>query len=391
MQNRRVGRVTVALSLIILGAGLLADNLLGTGYSEWLWRLWPAVLIALGVEYLVRSRAAADDTGGPSLDMGALAVLLVVVLILGGVRLTRGIALWLLPDWSAPFTIAAEKAAVLDLGAARTLRVEMDVGRMVVTGDSPDGRVHVRARVLAPSLFPPEAAPLAEELVLLEVKETPQPTIRANLDPKRGPGLFRSWIAKLELAVQVPPGVDLALTGNAGSIAASDLEGNLSVSLDAGEVTLAQIQGNATVRTDAAAVTAEGITGTLDASTGPGTIRAERFGGGRLTSQVGRVEAQDWQGPLVLATETGAIMASTRIPVTGDLEVQTRLGSVVLDLPASSQAAFDLRTRLGSLDVPPEFTVVRQGTGAEARGTLGDGQAQVRVETDTGQIALRLR
>ncbi|MCG0238943.1 MAG: DUF4097 family beta strand repeat-containing protein [Firmicutes bacterium] len=389
MQSRRVGRVTVALSLIVLGAGLLADNLLGTGYSDWLWRLWPVVLIGLGVEYLVRSRTAADGTGGLSLDVGAIAVLLVVVLILGTLRLARGIALWLPPGGSS-LSVAAEKTAVLDLGDVRALQVELDVGRMVVTGDSPDGRVHARARVLTPVLLPAEAARLAEDLAL-EVQQAPLPTIRANLDPARGPGPFRWWAVKLELTVQVPPGVDLTLSGHAGSIAASDLEGNVSVRLDAGEVVLARIRGNATVRTDAATITAEAITGTLEASTGPGSIRAVRFGGGRLTSEVGRIQAEDWQGPLALSSQTGSITASTGFPVTGDLEVQTRIGSVELVLPESSRAAFDLRTRVGSLEVPPQLTVVRHGTGGEARGTLGDGQARVWVETDTGRIALRLR
>jgi hypothetical protein len=53
------------IALTLIGGGLLIDNF--TDYSVWdfIWKLWPGLLIAMGVKILV-SHYRRQDRGGPA-------------------------------------------------------------------------------------------------------------------------------------------------------------------------------------------------------------------------------------------------------------------------------------------------------------------------------------
>ena len=83
MQVVSIGRVTLALSLMAVGAGILLESL-GV-YPAWgvLQDLWPLVFIVLGMETLYRVRQA-DRSETPvtvTLDYMSLLALLILMLV----------------------------------------------------------------------------------------------------------------------------------------------------------------------------------------------------------------------------------------------------------------------------------------------------------------------
>lgn len=411
MHNLRIGRITVALALVFLGANLLADNLLQTDYTGFLLRLWPVILIALGLEYLLRATWN-DLRGGHALhfDAGGIALLLVILALIGAGRWANRATAWIPPFWNwfdVPRTTfhsnppgtplpagaavyTAEREATLAVKPSDSLKIEMDAGRIHVTGDSPDGKVHARLQFPVHGLAPDVARELGES-VELKVTEGPLPSIRVLVNDRTLLGAI-PWREPPELTVQVPESLGVFLVLDAGALQVTDLQGNVQIQVDAGQVVVERIGGNVEIESDVANIRVADVQGRVIARTDPGSIQAVRFGGGALESQFGNIQAEDWQGALRLNSETGSVRATTRYAVTENLDVQTSVGSVDLTLPRDSSAQFYLRANVGSIQTPPEIPVVRrEGPTVEAQGVLGDGRAQVRVETGTGRVAVHLR
>lgn len=72
--NYQVGRTTLAIALIAMGAALVYDNIMGTGFAWSLFRLWPALLILLGLEWII---AAALPGQRLQSDAGAIVLLII--------------------------------------------------------------------------------------------------------------------------------------------------------------------------------------------------------------------------------------------------------------------------------------------------------------------------
>jgi len=118
-QRRRRGGVVGPLILIFLGAVFLLQN---TGYlppNFWLnlWRLWPVILVLVGIELLLANRI-------PWLVLAGLAA---VVLVMGAVVTHSGAA-------SAPTASSVTQTDRKDLGGARqaAVTVRFDAGQLTI-------------------------------------------------------------------------------------------------------------------------------------------------------------------------------------------------------------------------------------------------------------------
>ncbi len=83
--THKVGRITTAIGLIGFGGALLYDNLLATQDATILFiKLWPLMLIGVGLEYLIRNALAQrnEQDGKLRFDWGG-AILLVILLSAG--------------------------------------------------------------------------------------------------------------------------------------------------------------------------------------------------------------------------------------------------------------------------------------------------------------------
>lgn len=106
-----------------------------------------------------------------------------------------------------------------------------------------------------------------------------------------------------------------------------------------------------------------------------------------LETRMGRVELYDFEGKIKTVTNMGAIKA---VNTTGDLELFTKMGSIEFIAPKDLSAKFNIQTKMGSIksDLPLEIDqsdMFRKG----AKGTVGAGQGNIRMNTDMGSISLK--
>ena len=223
----------------------------------------------------------------------------------------------------------------------------------------------------------------------------------------RGSGLE----AHADIRISMPPGADVAVYLAAGEGTGNDLRGNLLMHTGSGAVDVSRITGNVELDTGSGSIRVFDVEGDVSADTGSGSINLERVRGRKLNADTGsgHVEGVDVTfDEVVVDTGSGHIRmdgltatdvlcdtgsGSVTLELLSDiqsLDVDTGSGSVRLTVPENFGAEVEFDTGSGGIDVDLSARI------AEAkrdyfRGTIGDGNGRVVVDTGSGGISIRHR
>lgn len=241
----------------------------------------------------------------------------------------------------------------------------------------------------------------------------------------RGGGLA----AHADLSVRVPPGVEVAVYLAVGEGRAEDLGAGLTFRTGSGRVAVAQITGSVNIDTGSGAVTISEVRGHVNAETGSGNIALQGISGGEVTAETGsgHIALEEITGSSLrahtgsgrirgqalaveeLSVDTGSGRVeldrleavrvncdtgsgSVRLGLASDVErlvIDTGSGGVTVEVPSGFGATMELSSGSGSVsvDVPGrEAAVVRR---RYFRGSVGDGEGRVMIETGSGGITVR--
>jgi DUF4097 and DUF4098 domain-containing protein YvlB len=169
-----------------------------------------------------------------------------------------------------------------------------------------------------------------------------------------------------EVAVETVRG-DIVVKGGSGVVSARTIEGEISVDGARGKITLSSVNQGIKVSGSGGEITAETTSGSIS-----------------LT----RMEAAS----VHLATVSGDVAYEGTLAANGRYQFSTHSGDVTMTLPETSNATFNVRTYHGefgtslALTGPPQSEVRR---GKRVAYTLGNGSAEVEVESFGGAIRLR--
>lgn len=248
-------------------------------------------------------------------------------------------------------------------------------------------------------------------------------TVRVYSSPRSGvPVLYA------DLKIGVPAGAGLGLRNLVGLIAGGDLQGDLDLGTASGDVRLASVTGRLTADSGSGDWSLGTVRGETAISTGSGDVEiASLVGNGELETgsgdvAIGRIAV----GSLKVKTGSGdvTVRAGTAASVVADtgsgdvrlakldleeLSADTRSGDVTLQAPldrarrlsietasgdvriaGGAAAAFDLQAHQGSGDLVVGYrdAVLRHDRDKLVGARRGDGHAQIRVETRSGDCTV---
>jgi hypothetical protein len=181
------------------------------------------------------------------------------------------------------------------------------------------------------------------------------------------------------LRVVVPRNSQLTATTADGPITVEDVSGRLSLRTTDGSVRGSRLSGEIVVRSGDGAIRLDRTEGQLDLETDDGSITIE--------ARPTELRAHTSDGTIRLEVEADTSM-------TGDWDLQTSDGSVVLTLPRSFNAMLDAETRDGVVRVshPGLSSADSAGDGERRPRTinapLGSGGKVLRVRTGDGAIRI---
>ena len=86
----KVGIITLALSLIIIGTLWTLENLFLMAWIEKSIKFWPVILIIFGLELIITKKIYDNQDGViVTLDAGVIILLILIVFVMGGISFLR--------------------------------------------------------------------------------------------------------------------------------------------------------------------------------------------------------------------------------------------------------------------------------------------------------------
>ena len=211
------------------------------------------------------------------------------------------------------------------------------------------GGPHVRVRVKVPRSFS------------VDVRSTTAPI---HIEDVRGSVRARTSDAPIEVLAAEGP---VRLRAGTGDIRIVEATGRVDVKVGEGDIELRWIEGEVEARTGGGRIDAAHVNGRL-------TLRSD--GGG--------IEVRDVSGPVEAKTERGSVFASFAGDPEGVLE--TRRGTVEVQMPRDSGAELDALTRRGEVEFVGGIATPPGASDDRAVGPLNGGGALLRLYTARGSI-----
>jgi Putative adhesin len=238
--------------------------------------------------------------------------------------------------------------------AATDVEVRIEAGEVVVTaGDQPAVEVEVV-----------RGDPLTVEV------DGPRVDIRYD-----GPWPRRHLHRKAVVAVTAGPGATVKVTTASASIVVAGVTGEVSAQTASGDVTLDGLGGRVRVRTASGDVEARHLSGPLSCRTASGELTL-------AASRCGSVTAAAVSGDLLLDLDPQP---------GGTYQLNTVSGRVALRLAGDAGLVVDASTLTGHMEWCEDFPLDhwRRGpVGQRLTGTVGDADAELRIKTVSGAVAL---
>ncbi|HYF95930.1 MAG TPA: DUF4097 family beta strand repeat-containing protein [Symbiobacteriaceae bacterium] len=399
--SRKVGRITLAAALMITGIVVLVDNVLGTSISWYAGRLWPGLLIMLGLEWVAASTRAQREGTKPAADAGAIIGLIVVAVIATSVsqwsrspvrvREFRDIGRDLqieigpmpevrpiLPFGNVPADMV--QSAGLDLNQVRELVISTTSGDVTVQ-EGPKALVEMRVRAYGRSTE--DAEELARQVEMRV--ETGSRTAIKSIYPATSGRLEISFVVTMPRDAQVALKVDTS----SGSINVYDHTGNVTLGTSSGSVRAERIRGTADLRTTSGSITAIGIEGDAAASSTSGSLQVEAVtGNARVGATSGSVILRDISGKVSAQSSSGSIAIDTGV-MGGDWDVNAVSGGVRMTVPSSAGITVTARASSGRVS-GPSWLLIGEGRNSGS-GVQGGGEHKVTLRTSSGDIRLEVR
>ncbi len=456
MQRRGQTRRSIVGPLILLGLGivfLLAQlgRLQWSRSLEWYGHWWSAVLIVAGVllllEWAVDESLARRDPAAPRhvrVLGGGVVALLIFLAVLGvsSRAVIAGID-WHDHTFGNGYTKFdhlfgdrhdADSSASNPIEQGATLVIRDPHGDVTVTGDSPDGDVHVSSHTESYAWSDSDA---------LQKAETMRPAFSGS---GKDLSLNIAYVqgGQADLTVQVPHGTAVTIQADRGDTNVSDLQAAVSVSANHGDVDVSNVIGPLSVHVNdgdagltlhklTGTVTVEGHGGNTDIAdvTGDLSLHGDFFGTTNLEHVNGAVEfvtsrttftaarlddsfsvdsdsldASELLGPVVLKTRNknitldrvqgsvdivnsnGSVNLTNATPL-APISITNTHGSVDIGLPAG--AGFSLNAQTHNGDMENDFGLPTESLREmhTLRGNVSGGGPNVSITTTEGDVTVR--
>lgn len=199
-------------------------------------------------------------------------------------------------------------------------------------------------------------------------------------------------IDKTVLILQVPEGSDIDASAVSADIEISGLDnekisgasvsGDVEVQANSQWVTLESVSGDVGFSGQTARISAESVSGDIELSGISGDIEATTVSGD-MELESGMMDSGKFE------TVSGDMQISTELSGSGRLSAESMSGDVVVRLPVSQSGVFKAQSFSGRIKT--DFGSVKSsqyGPGSHLKHRAGDGGAEIRVESFSGNIEL---
>jgi DUF4097 and DUF4098 domain-containing protein YvlB len=409
--SRKVGRITLAATLMVAGGIILFDNLMGTEVAWYIGRLWAAILIFLGLEWIATATRAEREGIKATFDAGAIVGLVIVAIIASNVsswgraprfimearnrpNINVEIAVpqievppLVMPPIAPPVnpfgSVSAEAVTteLIDVGRAPNIVLSTSSSNVTVQ-DGPQATVEMRVRAYGRSK---EEAEQVASTVRLDVRQVGDRTTIGSL------AMPQTNRTEVSFVVTLPKhqATTLNVTSSSGGVNVADRAGSVTVNTSSGAIRAERIDGNVDLRSNSGTVIAVAVKGDVAATSTSGGVQVEAVSGNaKVSATSGSVILRDVSGRVSAQSSSGSVTIDTET-VGGDYDVSAVSGAVHVTVPTNAGVNVTARASSGRVTGPAWLTI---GEGRNSgSGAQGDGAHKLNLRTTSGSISLEVR
>lgn len=375
LNTKKVGKITLALTLIFLGVVLLFRTRIDV--LEILEVYIPAALIMLGLEILV-SKAYYEKKGYQvKADIGSIVLTVIIALVVGGVlftfRIFEGNMMNIdIPNFNiineARYRYGREVEGSIESEAGSKLKLDTgysDVEVLRADGEAVkvEGRVNYR--------YNDEGISNLKLEDFVSVRKNGD-TLEISYNKREIEKLHRIGIEDISYRVYVPEGVEAIATDvSYSSLSVRDLKLKSSeIKADYGELYISDVDGDYRVSGNYTDISIDGVRGDAEANSNYGDLEVKNVSG-KIVSKVTYSDLDIYNSK---ATQAG-------------LKVDGSYSDISIDLPSSQTGKFDVKVKFGELDMGkfkgiPGLNI----SGENAEGRVGNSDIPIEVSMEMGDI-----
>lgn len=357
MRKWRVGTISMGILLVATGLLLLLSELQGLSGAAMILRWWPVILIVLGIEILAYIILSREEQPKVKFDGLSIFLVIFIVLVSSGVYAADS---FLKSGFSQSFfgqigyfqnESVVTKNYEFDAAKVKKLHITNTKGNIQV--DKYDGSaIKIDVGIVLKNNDEENALKLAQDLVDITEGET------LSLNTKSA-GLLkdnRNYQITINYVVKVPKELEVEINNHFGDILLEDLSGNVKAEGNYGRIEAENIQGNVQIENS--------------------------FGDTRVKDVTGRVEIEG---------EHGEIFYSNKQVANRDITLNSKMGSITLELPRNQQGSYEVATKFGEIAMDgfeSELSINRDDKGQQLIGTTGKASPVINLKAEHGSINL---
>jgi len=195
-----------------------------------------------------------------------------------------------------------ERDLNLSADGVGTLSIDAGAGGLDVSGVSGADEISVTATIYMPGRNDDKARKKIEsDLVLTLDKQGNTAVLKAYFENK----MFRFGDGpRVELVVQMPDGMNLAVDDGSGSIEVADISGDIQIEDGSGSITMANVGGEIEIDDGSGSITAEVVGGDISINDGSGGIRIQGVAGSVVIDDgSGGISVSDVEQDLIIVDD----------------------------------------------------------------------------------------
>jgi hypothetical protein len=428
MIRKKIGTITLAVGLIILGLVLFANNFTAIEINN-IYKYWPVLLIGVGIEMFVYMIIYKHEEN-VKLRIDGLCIVFIIVAVLfssnlGGFSFN--------PEFSFnPFqgNVLVDgvryKSELRETIVKDNISKDFKVNKLTARNSFGDVKlqpydksyIKVEARIAVRYNDEKAVKEYIKEVVkIIEGDQTQIYSAEYNGINKNQYGK-----AQVDFVIYVPKEAYAEVHNSFGDIYAQGVEKDLTISNQHGEVTVKDVGGSVSVKNSFGDVEAKGIGGKLDINNQHGDIDAEAVNGNvdietgfgdlavsNITGQLiaknnyGRITVKSIKGDAQIKTSFGDIEASnidgnTSIndnngqieakEIKGNVEIRNSFGKISYRSSNLENANIYARTSFGEINTDLPINITKKVNDQIAQGKTGEGLYKVELITNNGEIEL---
>jgi hypothetical protein len=428
MKIKKVGTITLAIGLIILGLVLFANNFTNIEINN-IYKYWPVLLIGVGIEMFVYMILYKNEEN-IKLRVDSLCI----VFIIAAFIFSSSFGIFHFnPEFSfSPFNgeVLIDgvkyknqlKETIVKDNISKDFKINKLIARNSF-GDTklrPYDQEYIKVEALVTLRYNDEKA--AKEYIknvvnIIEGEQTEVYSAEYN-----GMNKDKYGKANVDYVIYVPREVYAEVHNSFGDISVEGMTKDININNQHGDITVKDVAGSVAVKNSFGQIEVKGVGGKLEADnqhgdigadsiqgdadieTGFGELEIANVSGGLIArNNYGRITAQNIKGDAQIKTSFGDIEAShiegnTIIndnngeiearELKGNVEIRNSFGKISYRSSNLDNAEVYAKTSFGSIQTDIPLNVTKAMNDQTAQGKLGDGKYRIELITNNGEIEI---